>query len=545
MCSDGNACTTDDSCVEGKCEGGAYVMCSDGNPCTMDTCDPVQGCVFLLVSGCMTCETDQDCPKPPECWGVACDPGSKTCVAKPADGGKCEDGDPCTTGDGCKDGTCAAGGPASCDDHNPCTLDTCDPAAGGCMNTPQPAGCDDGDPCTRNDFCNQGVCMGDPVACDDGNPCTDEWCDSATGTCATSYNANSCDDGDSCTIADACSGGLCLGKKITCDDGDPCTVDSCAPGPVCKHAGIVGCLSCTSDTDCNDTNPCTEDMCVGDACKFVPVPDDTPCDDGNRCTAMESCQGAVCLGGLAVDCTDGNPCTDDYCSPSAGCLHKPNSAPCQDDNPCTVEDQCKDNQCMPGPTCDDHDPCTDGMCVTGTACPAGGVGGVAAGGKMCCYFQKACDDQNVCTFDWCDAATGNCATTNNSLLCGTAKCVQDGTWFFVPAPRCTDGSCASQPSTSCDDKLACTTDTCSTASGCQHLSQCHEPNPDCTAMMTPDNGCACAAMGGVATKWCDPARSDHCDPDLGCRCGTYAPCTGLMNCCDVSGVMKCSTFCFR
>ena len=63
--------------------------------------------------------------------------------------------------------------------------------------------CDDGNPCTI-DSCSSGVCRNDP----------------ATGT--------SCDDGSWCTVADACtSSGLCRGTARACDDFDSCTTDRC------------------------------------------------------------------------------------------------------------------------------------------------------------------------------------------------------------------------------------------------------------------------------------------------------------------------------
>src|SRR5439155_332959 len=76
-------------------------------------------------------------------------------------------------------------------------------------------------------------------------------------------------------------------------------------------------------------------------------------------------------------CDDGNPCTDDTCSPSSGCAHTDNSAPCSDNNPCTTGDSCSQGACAggPPPSCDDGDPCTVDSCH-----PASGPGGGPAGG---------------------------------------------------------------------------------------------------------------------------------------------------------------------
>jgi len=50
-CEDGSACTFDDACFDGACEG-KFLDCDDGNPCTVDTCSDVSGCVHTPVRGC-------------------------------------------------------------------------------------------------------------------------------------------------------------------------------------------------------------------------------------------------------------------------------------------------------------------------------------------------------------------------------------------------------------------------------------------------------------------------------------------------------------
>jgi hypothetical protein len=58
-----------------------------------------------------------------------CDAFHGGCVATPA---SCDDGNACTT-DTCDSATGCAHGPVSCDDGDPCTSDSCDPA-GGCAH---------------------------------------------------------------------------------------------------------------------------------------------------------------------------------------------------------------------------------------------------------------------------------------------------------------------------------------------------------------------------------------------------------------------------
>ncbi len=121
-CSDGNACTTNDRCSEGRCVGGPSPNCDDGNICTTDTCDQATGCVH----------TNNTAP--------------------------CDDGNVCTTNDACRGGGCVGGPALNCDDGNACTDDTCNPATG-CVHTNNTAPCSDGNTCTVGDVCSGGRCV--------------------------------------------------------------------------------------------------------------------------------------------------------------------------------------------------------------------------------------------------------------------------------------------------------------------------------------------------------------------------------------------------
>ena len=117
--------------------------------------------------------------------------------------------------------------PAVCDDTNICTDDSCDPGMG-CVFTPNLAPCDDGNACTTADACAGGICQGgSPPACNDANVCTDDGCDPGSG-CTFTPNTDPCDDGNACTTADTCSGSVCqAGPPLVCDDANACTQDSC------------------------------------------------------------------------------------------------------------------------------------------------------------------------------------------------------------------------------------------------------------------------------------------------------------------------------
>jgi hypothetical protein len=55
----------------------------------------------------------------------------------------------------------------------------------------------------------------------------------------------------------------------------------------------------------------------------APGNDGLPCDDDDACTTGEACDAGLCVGGTAVGCDDGIPCTLDTCDPDAGCVHVP------------------------------------------------------------------------------------------------------------------------------------------------------------------------------------------------------------------------------
>ncbi|MEE9293297.1 MAG: hypothetical protein V3U83_10245, partial [Acidobacteriota bacterium] len=100
----------------------------------------------------------------------------------------CDDGIVCNGSETCDSGTgqCLAGTPPDCDDLNPCTVDSCDEASLGCVNDPLPdnTSCEDGLFCNGMETCQAGLCTsGAPVTCDDVNPCTMDSCDEGTNMC--------------------------------------------------------------------------------------------------------------------------------------------------------------------------------------------------------------------------------------------------------------------------------------------------------------------------------------------------------------------------
>ena len=407
-CSDGDACTIGDSCSAGQCSPGLPLTCMDANPCTDDGCNPAAGCTFV----------NNESP--------------------------CSDGDVCTTTDACSGGSCVGGPALPCDDQNLCNgQESCDPLKG-CLPGKMLV-CDDGNSCNGQESCDpvKGCVAGAALDCPDGNPCTDDACDAVKG-CVHLANAAACDDGDPCTTGDQCQGGVCTHSSLAdCMDANPCTDDSCVPftgcvyklntascddGNACTVGEACALGSCGSGqpVNCNDGNSCTDDGCEP-AVGCVHEPTASPCYDGDSCTVGDTCKLGKCEPGVAIVCVDGDVCTDDSCDPAVGCVFTVNQAPCNDGNACTSGDACALGKCVSGPpiVCNDQNGCTKDACAPSKGCEFSplpdetpcGAGLVCMGGK-CVPIPDLCKGvdcgpSTACPPLQCEKATGKCVPVTN------------------------------------------------------------------------------------------------------------------------------------
>jgi hypothetical protein len=285
------------------------------------------------------CGVDADCDDENVCNGV------EVCVNRTCSAGVpllCDDGNACNGAEGCHPttGACLPGRALVCDDANVCTVDGCDGRTG-CVYGDALGPCDDEDACTEGDVCEAGACVGTPVVlCDDGDPCNGvETCDPQTARCL-------------------------AGVAPGCDDGNPCTNDGCDAD--------VGCVHVPNAAPCDDGNACTGgDRCERGGCSGVPV---VLCDDADACNGVETCEPTTgqCVAGVALDCDDGNPCTDDACEVGRGCVHVDRGARCDDGNVCNGVETCdrRTGACVDGAPleCGDGDVCTDDLCTPGVGC---------------------------------------------------------------------------------------------------------------------------------------------------------------------------------
>jgi len=461
-CDDTNPCTQQDICKNKTCAGTplAAGACEDGNPCTKDSCDGAipkgggkpKGCVHLQTAG-AACDDGDKCTQGDKCVGGKI---TATCVGAPIDAtktcddgnvcttdtcpidqtkpgckhapaaGTCDDNNACTQDDACKSGSCAGTATAPgklCDDGNVCTKDACKPGAkpgAACAHSNlDGAACDDANKCTTKDACAKGNCTGTAIepkkACNDSNACTDDGCDPKTG-CVHKANGAACDDGDPCTVSDACSAKVCAaGNNRDCNDANPCTTDSCNKA---KSSLKTGCLHAFASGTCADANACTtSDRCVFGTCSGTP----RSCDDGKPCTA-DSCdktKGCVTQA-KAGACNDGNPCTKaDACSGGACVGQKlADGSSCADSAPCHVTATCKNGACTGAKAAANGTKCDDGnVCTAKDACQAGACKGT----------PDTCDDANLCTIDACVATKPASARCQHTPSKAAAACKDAGT----------------------------------------------------------------------------------------------------------------------
>ncbi len=273
-----------------------------------------------------------------------------------------------------------------------------------------------------------------------------------------------------------CGDGVARAGIEECDDHNTASGDGCSPdceiepGWACSGEEPSACERVVTGEptcgDCSDDNPCTEDFCYDGTCSYTY--NSSPCDDQDPCTYSDTCSNGECAG-TQVRCNDNNPCTDDSCDDRGSCYYTDNSESCDDQDPCTHDDICSGGDCV------------------GTA------------------YQ--CDDGNPCTYDFC-SGDGTCRFENNAEWCDDDDpCTADD--------ACSDGACAGEAYV-CSDADECTVDICNGDGTCSYPADtgadCDDDDP-CTQSTTCNASKQC--VGGTAITQC--VSADSCCP---------ASCTG-------------------
>lgn len=214
-------------------------------------------------------------PIPPEACGNSsdddCDGSTdEGCGACATEGAVCDDGVACTTNDRCSGGACA-GTPdlTRCTPSGQCFSASC--TASGCVNSPRSGPCDDGNSCTTSDACSGGLCRGSPLDCETGGveqeSCGE--CDEGTRsrTCsACSWGAWSTCEGQRCApgTSQACTNEFGSGTKLCSNE---CNWSSCSAGPAVYLTEDKSSVSFRiSVLACNDGTPLTSLEAAGNLC---------------------------------------------------------------------------------------------------------------------------------------------------------------------------------------------------------------------------------------------------------------------------------------
>lgn len=382
-------------------------------------------------------------------------------------------------------------------------------------------------------LCKAGQCVvATPADYDDGQPCTNDFCDQGDEVKHVPITdlGKACEDGNKCTTGDACVEGVCKGQATNCDDGIACTTDDCQKASGCTHIG--------AGSKCDDSNPCTKDTCDSVAgCTFSNELAKT-CDDGNPCSLDTICLAGKCAGGKpepACLCTTDAQCakftTASMCAGKMSCdpAHKGTTTKFCDIEPGTAvvcgtegNSACTKNACDPATGVCIPQKLKDGVeCDDGDACSAKTS---CAKGACTMTAALACDDKIACTTDSCDPVLG-CLFTANADACNDANACTSG-------DTCASGACKGIGK-ACDDVAGCTIDQCDPATGdCSHKpddAQCDDANP-CT-LDTCEAGTGCVHNADLSAKCSDDndctadvCKAGKCTSTVTCTCQAAADC---------------------
>ena len=545
------------SCAPYVCNGttGCRTSCAgDGDCSTGNYCDlmPTGMCKGAQANG-GTCNRASQCQSGNCVDGFCCSMSScgacQVCNAtgscQPNNGIACTN-DKCHVAAGvCSGGSCSSAA-ISCDDNNPCTADSCDPASG-CVHTVVTNGtaCNDGNACTQTDTCVAGTCTGsNPVTCAALDQChVAGTCDPTSGTCSNPAKANStaCNDGNACTQSDTCQAGVCTGANpVVCTASDQChSVGTCDPTcGTCSNPAKANNTASSDGNACTQSDTCQAGVCTGgtpvvcgalDQCHLAGTCDPTSgtcsnpaksegsaCNDGNACTQTDTCVAGVCTGGVPVTCTALDQCHDaGVCNVGTGvCTNPPKTdgTGCNDGDACTLLDSCLAGTCTGGAPV---------VCTASDQCHSPGTCDPTSG--LCSNPAKpngtTCDDGNACSqVDIC--SLGTCTGTTPVTCTPSDQCHSPGTCDpasgFCSNPAKTDG-------TTCDDGDACSqTDSCQAGACvgsnpvlCSQLDQCH-----LVGTCDPTTG-VCSDPPVADGSLCDD--NDACTDGDVCQAGVCAP----------------------
>lgn len=277
-----------------------------------------------------------------------------------------------------------------------------------------------------------------------------------------------CSDGrdDDCDGQIDCADEDCA--AVACDDGDDCTYND-----ACLDTGICRGVEVTCPTDPADG--CGRWMCRGrPTCELEPV--DGGCDDQDPCTYDDQCTDGRCVGRL-VECAS-DACVTRGCDGTTTCIEQVRpGAPCgEGDDPCVAA------------RCDDLGRCVEAINV-GAACA---------------------DDDNPCTEDRCDAE-GRCVhVPREGAPCGEGE-VECRSSTCNALGACETRALVGEPCS--DDGNVCTDDVCDDVGACVHrpvgFRACADDGNPCTYDLCDGEG-RCVHPAVEDGLQCGDARAVAC-----------------------------------
>jgi len=373
-----------------------------------------------------------------------------------------------------------------------------------------------------------------------------------TDPTACNYNADACEDDDTCILPSADCADPCA-PVFGCTDATACNfdADACADDGSCEFTYPTCTDPCVPVFGCTDAAACNFDA---DACV-----DDGTCDLGNGdctdpCNPVAGCTDASACNYNADACIDDGTCDDgnadcaDPCNPIVGCTNplacnfNPDACvdngtcdtgnsgcadPCNPIFGCTNPDACNydPTACFNDGTCDLGNPTCDDPCNVTMGC---------TNINACNYDPTACVDDGSCQVgdiacaDPCNPVSG--CTNPNACNFDAAACVDDGTCELGntdcadpcnPVSGCTDATACNYNASACVDDGSCiATPTC---------------NDDICAgdveVVDPANPCNCIVLdaqvlGCTDANACNFNTLANCD-DSSCN---YTPPVGDINC---------------
>jgi choice-of-anchor C domain-containing protein len=344
-CTDGDACTQSDTCQTGTCTGSNPVVCSASDQChDTSTCNPATGvCSNSVKADGSTCSDGNLCTTADTCLSGACVSGSPVVCAHPSaanlvTNGSFEGGnfspviagswvDVCSS---CSAGANAITGWTVAGKLNWSNSSGWAPMAdGGYFVDLEDSGgkCYDGKRGDISQVVQTVVGHTYQLTFQAAAPINSDSCSGYTGRHIRATTGGAFQD-----FALTDSPPMNLGwetKTVTfIATGTSTKIAFSSPdgnlngywGPALDNVKVIDLYSdCAVSTCSPATGVCSAATSLANG---------TACNDGNACTASDSCTSGTCTAGALLNCNDGNACTADACDATSGCTHSNVSGSC-------------------------------------------------------------------------------------------------------------------------------------------------------------------------------------------------------------------------